>query len=89
MGATAKLHISLPEDLARKVKDQVESGAFASESDVIRDALEASLGRDDEIEKWLRQEVLASIAEVAQDPESTVPADEVMERIRSNASRPG
>ena len=37
--STEKLSITLPDDMAKIVRDQVASGAYASNSDVIRDAL--------------------------------------------------
>ncbi len=36
---TARLSISLPEDMAQMIRKQVEGGAYASNSEVIRDAL--------------------------------------------------
>ena len=37
--STEKLSITRPDDMAKTVRDQVASGAYASNSDVIRDAL--------------------------------------------------
>lgn len=40
MEATRRLEIELPEDLADAVRAQVESGRFASESEMVRAGLE-------------------------------------------------
>jgi putative addiction module CopG family antidote len=41
MPATRSLRVILPEDMAEMVKAKVESGEYASESEVVGDALRA------------------------------------------------
>ena len=41
MRPAEKLSITLPADMARMVRDKVEGGAYASNSEVIREALRA------------------------------------------------
>jgi antitoxin ParD1/3/4 len=43
--------------MADMVRDKVESGQYASESEVIRDGLRVLLTRDRATEHWLREEV--------------------------------
>ncbi|QCI65945.1 type II toxin-antitoxin system ParD family antitoxin [Phreatobacter stygius] len=43
--------------MARLVKEKVSSGAYASESEVIRESLRALQERDVAVERWLRDEV--------------------------------
>jgi antitoxin ParD1/3/4 len=65
--ATEKLSIDLPGDVARLVREQVRSGAFASESELITSALRAWQARRQERESRLAS-IRASIAEAAADP---------------------
>ena len=57
MRSTQQMSITLPTDMARLVKDKVSSGAYASESEVIREGLRALQERDQAVERWLREEV--------------------------------
>ena len=58
MRNTQSLSITLPHDMAQMVKDKVASGAYASESEVIRDGLRALQARDAAIERWLHESVV-------------------------------
>lgn len=60
MRTTQQLSITLPVEMAKLVKDKVASGAYASESEVVRDGLRALQERDTAIDKWLRDEVAAT-----------------------------
>lgn len=75
MRTTRQMSITLPNDMADAVKSHVESGAYASESEVIRDGLRALFARDDAIEAWLRTEVAAACDEIQQDPSRSVSTD--------------
>lgn len=57
MRSTKQLSITLPTEMAEMVRDKVESGEYASESEVIRDGLRVLLARDRALEHWLREEV--------------------------------
>lgn len=64
---TEKLSISLPLDMARMVRRQVEEGGYASNSEVIRDALR--MWQQRELERVQRLEaVRASLNDAAADP---------------------
>jgi putative addiction module CopG family antidote len=54
--------------MAEMVRNKVDSGAYASESEVIRDGLRALELHDRALETWLTREVLPSIAEVRDNP---------------------
>lgn len=60
MRTTQQFSVTLPNDMARLVREKVSSGEYASESEVIRDGLRALLARDRALESWLRQEVVPS-----------------------------
>ena len=50
------------------VRSKVDSGAYASESEVIRDGLRALQMHDRALETWLTTEVLPSIEAVKENP---------------------
>lgn len=58
MRTTRSLSVTLPNDMADMVRRKVESGEYASESEVVRDGLRALQQRDAAIERWLREEVV-------------------------------
>ena len=80
-----ELTITLTDEEARLIDEQVESGAFASASEVVH----AGLARMVEVEawdgletEWLRQKV----QEALDDPRPSVPAEEAFARIRDHIS---
>jgi putative addiction module CopG family antidote len=83
MRNTQPLSITLPHEMAAMVKAKVSSGAYASESEVIRDGLRILQARDAALEKWLLDEVVKSYDEFAADPGAGIPASEVMARLRA------
>ena len=84
MRNTQAISVTLPHDMAAMVKAKVASGEYATESEVIRDGLRTLQARDAALENWLRGEVAKSYDEFAADPNSGIPAGEVMERLRAS-----
>lgn len=81
--------ITLPKEIAKRVEERVESGAYASVSEVVEEGIRALLDRDAAIEEWLRTEVVSSVEEYEADPSSGIPASQILARIRSeNSDRP-
>jgi putative addiction module CopG family antidote len=68
MRSTKQLSITLPHEMAELVRSKVESGAYASESEVLRDGLRALQMHDSALEKWLTNEVVPSIEAVRKNP---------------------
>ncbi|MDR2253003.1 MAG: ribbon-helix-helix domain-containing protein, partial [Bifidobacteriaceae bacterium] len=68
MRTTRQLSITLPIEMADALRERVRSGAYASESEVVRDGLRTLLSRDRALESWLRQEVAAAYDALAADP---------------------
>lgn len=64
---TEKLSISLPTDMARMVRRHVENGGYASNSEVIRDALRLWQQREQERGERL-DAIRASLDAAATDP---------------------
>jgi antitoxin ParD1/3/4 len=82
MRTTRQFSITLPLDMAEVVERKINSGAYASVSEVVRDGVRALLERDSAVERWLREEVVAGHMEYLADPSKGVPADAVLERIK-------
>jgi putative addiction module CopG family antidote len=81
MRATRQLSITLPIEMADMVKHKVASGAYASESEVIREGLRALQDRDAAIDRWLREEVVPVLAEHEADPSRAIPIEEVFDNV--------
>ncbi len=86
MRKTQSLSITLPRDMAKTVKDKVASGAYATESEVIRDGLRALSERDAALEDWLRTEGVARYDAFKRDPRGR-PAEEVFARLRQHHAK--
>ena len=83
MRTTQQFSITLPHDMAEVVERKIQSGAYASVSEVMRDGVRALIERDAAIERWLREEVVPGHAEHLADPSKAVPAEEVLPRIKA------
>jgi len=57
MRATQQFSVTLTNEMAELVRAKVESGEYASESEVIRDGLRALRSREQALERWLREQV--------------------------------
>jgi antitoxin ParD1/3/4 len=74
-----KLSITLPADMAQMIRRRVESGAYASNSEVIREALRMMLDREQEREKRLAT-IRDKINEAWDNP-GRLSAEEVRQRL--------
>jgi antitoxin ParD1/3/4 len=83
MRSTQSLSITLPNDMAQMVKDKVASGAYASESEVIRDGLRALQARDAAVERWLHESVVPVFDRVARGDEKLVDTNEVFSGLEA------
>jgi putative addiction module CopG family antidote len=77
MRTTKQLSITLPTNMAEALKERVTSGAYASESEVVRDGLRALFAREEAVETWLRTEVVASYDELRADPSRAISAADI------------
>jgi antitoxin ParD1/3/4 len=84
--AERQFSITLPADMAEIVERKVSSGSYASVSAVMRDGLKALIDQEDQVERWLREEVVAGHGEYLADPTQGVPAADVLDRIKSRRS---
>lgn len=86
MQATEKLSITLPRDIAEMIRGKVRAGAYASNSEVIREALrllQEQEGLKAQKLAWLREKIDRSLA----DPRPSVDADEVFARLEERHRR--
>lgn len=86
MSKVSKRTFSLPPEQADYIDAKVESGAYASGSEVIRAGLRALQERDAAVERWLRDEVVPVYDEMKAHPERKLPAKAVFAELRSRYS---
>jgi antitoxin ParD1/3/4 len=83
MSAVEKRTFSLPTEQASYIDSLVDSGTYASASEVVRAGLRALQERDAAVERWLREEVVPVYDAMQADPARGIPAEEVIESIRT------
>ena len=77
MRTTQQFSITLPHKIAEMVRAKVESGEYASESEVIRDGLRALDMRERALDTWLRDQVAPAYDAMKADPSRAVSAKKV------------
>ena len=77
MRTTRQLSITLPDEMADLVRAKVESGEYASESEVIREGLRALQLHERAIESWLREQVTVAYDALKADPSRIVSVEQV------------
>lgn len=83
MRTTKQLSITLPNNMADALKERVASGAYASESEVIRDGLRALFSQEEAVERWLNTEVVAAYDELREDPTRAISAKDMRAHLAS------
>jgi putative addiction module CopG family antidote len=68
MRSTQQLSITLPHEMAERVRAKVESGEYASESEVIRDGLRALEMHKQALDAWLRNEAVPALLAIKAAP---------------------
>lgn len=81
MRTTKQLSITLPNSMADALKERVASGAYASESEVVRDGLRALFSQEQAIDRWLTTEVVAAYDELRTDPSSAISSDDMRQHL--------
>jgi antitoxin ParD1/3/4 len=82
-----QLSVTLPDDLAAQVRARVASGEYASESDVVAEALRTLDDRDQALEHWLRTEVVAAYDKMKADPSRGRSLEQVRASLAATRSR--
>ena len=83
MRTTQQFSITLPHDMAEMVQRKIDSGAYATVSEVLRDGMRALIDQEAAVERWLREEIVAGHAEYMADPAQGVDAALVLDRIKA------
>ena len=83
MRTTQQFSITLTNEMADMVRSRVASGAYASESEVIREGLRALNERDKAIEAWLTHSVAPSLDSIRVIPNNGRSISQVRAAIRS------
>jgi putative addiction module CopG family antidote len=73
--------------MAEFVRTKVASGDYASDSEVLRDALRVLRERDRAIEAWLRSEVIPAAQALRDDPSRALSADHVRAELKRSRMR--
>ena len=93
MNARRRLTVSLPEDMARMIQEKVQSGTYASDSEVVDDALRNLQAHDTAVEKWLRQEAVPAYDAYIAAPSEVISIDDVFDgagaRYRARKAKSG
>lgn len=87
MRTTQQFSVTLPNEMAKMVKEKVSTGEYASESEVIRDGLRALQARDKAMEGWLQTEAAAAYDELKANPSSGWSPDQVLASLRAETER--
>jgi antitoxin ParD1/3/4 len=86
MAKVSKRTFSLSAEQATYIDTKVDSGAYASGSEVIRAGLRALQERDAAFERWLNEEVVPTYDATKADPSSRIPAKTVFAEARARYS---
>ena len=84
MSSVAKRTFSLPAEQAKFIDSQVQSGSYASGSEVVRAGLRALQERDVAVERWLREEVAPVYDAMKADPKRAISAAKVFAAVRAH-----
>ena len=87
MRTTQQLSITLPNEMANAIKNKVQAGEYATESEVIRDGLRALFARDQAVEKWLHQQAGPAYDALKADPARAVTLDQVRARLAAEHAK--
>jgi antitoxin ParD1/3/4 len=88
MRSTQQFSITLPNEMADMVRSKVQTGEYASESEVIRDGLRALAARDRAVETWLREHVVPAAQALKRDPGRALSVDQVRDQLVARRSKP-
>ncbi|TPP11173.1 ribbon-helix-helix domain-containing protein [Rhizobium glycinendophyticum] len=83
MAPTEKRAFDLPPEQSDYIDRLVESGTYASASDVVRAGLTALQNQQESLEHWLREDVAPVYDAMKENPDRAVPAETVFARLRA------
>ncbi len=77
MRSTQQFSVTLTHEMAEMVRAKVESGAYASESEVIRDGLRALQAHERALDTWLWEQVAPAYDAMKADPTRGVSVEKI------------
>ena len=83
MRSTQQFSITLPHEMAEMVRSRVESGEYASESEVIRDGLRSLEMQNRALEAWLREDVAKTYDAMKANPKRGISFDKVRKSLKA------
>jgi putative addiction module CopG family antidote len=83
------MSVTLPTEMAADVRAKVESGEYASESEVIRDGLRALAARERAVEDWLSGPVTEIYEAMKAEPSRARSASDVRAALAAEHKRTG
>jgi antitoxin ParD1/3/4 len=89
MRTTQQMSITLPNEMAEFVRDKVARGDYASDSEVLRDALRVLRERDRAVEGWLRDQVVPTAQALRDNPGRALSADQLRAELKKSRARRG
>ena len=81
------IRIILPHETANRVQENVRSGAYASESEVLCDGLPPLLERDQAVQNWLEQQVGPAYDALKADPSRALSIEQVRAHLAAEHAR--
>jgi putative addiction module CopG family antidote len=81
------MNITLPDEMADMVRNKVQNGEYATESEVIREGLRALMTRDHAIESWLHEQVVPAYDALKADPSRGLTAKQVRTRLAAEQAK--
>lgn len=87
MAESQRRVFDLPDEDIGFIDRQVASGAYASDNEVVLAGIEVLRERDEEMELWLRKEVLPVVDAMTADPSRGIPLRTVMKNLREHHRR--
>ena len=77
MRTTQQFSVTLTNEMAEMVRAKVDTGEYASESEVIRDGLRALQAHERALDRWLRDQVAPAYDAMKADPSRAVSVEKV------------
>lgn len=87
MRSTRQLSITLPNKMADLIRAKVDSGEYATESEVVREGLRTLLARDRAVEDWLREHVVPAFDALKANPSRAVTVGHVRAALSAEHKR--
>lgn len=84
MSENAPITLPLSKQTIERIDAEMASGRFSNREAVILEGLDALSQRDEDLEQWLREDVLPTIEAMRKNPGSAVPIDEARRQLHAH-----